>query len=69
MCSSKDTGINRISRIRLKPACFGIANLQVKLEAIQQEMAFYAENDVPHPQPPLALGFSNVKPEPITFEV
>lgn len=29
----------------------------------------YAENDVPQPQPPVAFGFSNVKPEPIMFEV
>ena len=26
----------------------------------------YAENDVPQPQPPLAFGLLNVKPEPIT---
>ena len=29
----------------------------------------YAENDVPQPQPPVALGFSKVKPEPIIFDV
>jgi len=28
-----------------------------------------AENDVPQPQPPVAFGFSNVKPEPIMFDV
>lgn len=30
---------------------------------------YYAENDVPQPQPPVALGFSKVKPEPIMFVV
>ena len=29
----------------------------------------YAENDVPQPQPPVAFGFSNVKPDPIMFDV
>ena len=29
----------------------------------------HAENDVPQPQPPVAFGFSNVKPEPIIFVV
>ena len=29
----------------------------------------YAEKDVPQPQPPVALGFSNVKPDPIIFVV
>jgi hypothetical protein len=29
----------------------------------------YAEKDVPHPQPPVAFGFSNVKPDPIMFDV
>lgn len=28
-----------------------------------------AENDVPQPQPPVAFGFSKVKPEPIMFDV
>jgi hypothetical protein len=28
----------------------------------------YAENEVPHPHPPVAFGFSNVKPEPIIFD-
>lgn len=28
----------------------------------------YAEKDVPQPQPPVAFGFSKVKPEPIMFE-
>lgn len=27
----------------------------------------YAENDEPQPHPPVALGFSNVKPDPIIF--
>ena len=31
--------------------------------------AIYAENDVPQPQPPVAFGFSKVKPEPIIFDV
>ncbi len=29
----------------------------------------YAENDVPQPQPPVAFGFSNVKPDPIILVV
>ena len=29
----------------------------------------YAEKEVPQPQPPVAFGFSNVKPEPIMFDV
>ena len=29
----------------------------------------YAEKDVPQPQPPVAFGFSNVKPEPIMLDV
>ncbi len=35
----------------------------------KQSYEFYAENEVPQPQPPVAFGFSNVKPEPIMFEV
>jgi hypothetical protein len=31
-------------------------------------MKIYAENEVPQPQPPVAFGFSNVKPEPIIFD-
>jgi hypothetical protein len=31
--------------------------------------ATYAEKDVPQPQPPVAFGFSKVKPEPIMFDV
>ena len=29
----------------------------------------YAENEVPQPQPPVAFGLSNVKPEPIILVV
>lgn len=34
-----------------------------------EKLRVYAEKDSPHPQPPVEFGLSNVKPEPITFDV
>ena len=36
---------------------------------LRTQVDAYAENDVPQPQPPVAFGFSKVKPEPIIFVV
>ena len=44
-------------------------NVSPLLRAVLCPIKTYAENEVPQPQPPVALGFSNVKPEPIMFVV
>ena len=42
---------------------------QSRLSYNQNFIKNYAENEVPQPQPPVAFGFSKVKPEPIIFDV
>ena len=41
----------------------------LRTASLQKLIPYYAEKDVPQPQPPVAFGFSNVKPEPIMFVV
>ena len=43
--------------------------LKDALTYVRATDTIYAENDVPQPQPPVAFGFSKVKPEPIIFDV
>jgi len=52
-----------------KPARSKKVQILVRLLRAGLRKINYAENEVPQPQPPVAFGFSKVKPEPIILVV